>query len=200
MLCVHCRASPYPQSCHTNSQLTSHPNAVCTYCCHPPVLYCCVVLLLSQLPSRLEVLSRLREEKAEAAALRDEPAALRIDAEAEARARLQAMRKQEGAKQQQAKAAKAQQQGEQQQQQEQQPCATAAADDAAAAPDASTAMPGAADGAGADADAAGAAADVDPYAGMDPRQRKLAELKAKLAAARKANEGAVIAERKREKV
>jgi hypothetical protein len=41
---------------------------------------------------------------------------------------------------------------------------------------------------------------VDPYAGMSERERKLAELQARLRQSRKANQNAVIAERRREKV
>jgi hypothetical protein len=41
---------------------------------------------------------------------------------------------------------------------------------------------------------------VDPYAGMNPKQHKLYELKQKMNAARKANENAIIAERKRQRV
>lgn len=41
---------------------------------------------------------------------------------------------------------------------------------------------------------------VDPYAGMTKRERKLAELQARLRQSRKANQNAVIAERRREKV
>lgn len=40
---------------------------------------------------------------------------------------------------------------------------------------------------------------MDPYAGMTERQRKLAELQARLRQSRKANQNAVIAERRREK-
>lgn len=41
---------------------------------------------------------------------------------------------------------------------------------------------------------------MDPYAGMNERQRKLAELQARLRQSRKANQNAIIAERRREKV
>ena len=41
---------------------------------------------------------------------------------------------------------------------------------------------------------------VDPYAGMSERQRKLHELQARMKQSRKANQNAVIAERRREKV
>jgi hypothetical protein len=41
---------------------------------------------------------------------------------------------------------------------------------------------------------------VDPFAGMSERERKLAELQARLRQSRKANQNAVIAERRREKV
>lgn len=167
--------------------------AACTYKRHvagdstEPALCCLHV----QLPSRLEVLTRLRAEKAEAAALRVDPLGTAVDAQQESLARLQAL----------------------QQQQQQQPGKAVAAEDpqqaskaAAANNTAATvgdilaaddsAAPAVAAGAG---DAEGGAAD-DPYAGMNPRQRKLYELKQKMQAARKSNEKAIIAERKRQRV
>lgn len=55
---------------------------------------------------------------------------------------------------------------------------------------------------GGEEDAAGAAAEEggDPYANMSARQRKLHNLRLKLGQSRKANQAAVIAEKKREKV
>lgn len=153
-------------------------------------------MLCVQLPSRLEVLTRLRAEKAEAAALRHDPLGSAIDSQQESLARLQALR---------------------QQQQQQQPgnAAPALAADAdattigqpigkegstaAAEPAAdTTALNGSEEEAGSAAAENGAVA--DPFVDMNPRQRKLYELKQKMQQARKANENAIIAERKRQRV
>jgi hypothetical protein len=153
------------------------------------------VVAVLQLPSRLEVLTRLRQEKAEAAALKQDPLGTTVDAKSESLARLQALRQQ-----QQPGAA-----GTTQQQQD----ADVAEDgpspsgrDAAAGADGG--VTAAADGSGSDGDAAAAVGEGepagDPCAGMNPRQRKLYELKQKMQQARKANENAIIAERKRMRV
>lgn len=152
-----------------------------------------------QLPSRLEVLTRLRQEKAEAAALKQDPLNTFVDAKSESLARLQALRQQQ--------APKAAPGSMQQQQQDAEP-------DGGSRPAAAGAGDGsngaaavvAADAGGSDEDEDAAAADGegggggDPYAGMNPRQRKLYELKQKMQQARKANENAIIAERKRMRV
>eukprot|EP00879_Flechtneria_rotunda_P020196 GHRR01021237.1.p1 GENE.GHRR01021237.1~~GHRR01021237.1.p1 ORF type:complete len:460 (+),score=131.15 GHRR01021237.1:104-1381(+) len=145
-----------------------------------------------QLPSRLEMLIRLRDEKAEAAKLQQDPLGTAVDTEQEALARLQTIR-------------------QQQQQDGPSTGGRGAADDSsgggrqcrAAAADCQGVSDGDADkagpsGSGAAAEQAHGALD-DPYAGMNPRQRKLYELKQKMQQARKANENAIIAERKRER-
>jgi hypothetical protein len=145
------------------------------------------------------VLTRLRQEKAEAAALKQDPLGTVVDAKSESLARLQALKQQQqpkaaGATQQQQQNADAAEDG---------PSTTGGG--AAAGAGGGAAAAAAADGSGSDGDAA-AAADVegepagDPYAGMNPRQRKLYELKQKMQQARKANENAIIAERKRMRV
>jgi hypothetical protein len=147
-----------------------------------------------QLASRLEELTRIKAEKvAEAAALRSDPLGTAIDTTQEARARLAALRQQEQQQKQQAQppAAAADSDSEQQQQQEAPSGSGRGAAAAAAA-------------AGDDEDAAaaedGEGGGGDPYAGMNARQRKLYELKQKMQQARKANENAIIAERKRQRV
>jgi hypothetical protein len=155
-----------------------------------------------QLASRLEELTRIKVEKAaEAAALRADPLGTAIDTTQEARARLAALRQQEQ-QQKQAKpaaaaAAAADSDGEQQQQQAASGSGRGAAaaeaagdDDAAAAADEEAYAAGDGEGGGGG----------DPYAGMNARQRKLYELKQKMQQARKANENAIIAERKRQRV
>jgi hypothetical protein len=171
-----------------------------------------------QLASRLEVLNRLRQEKAELAALKQDPLGTVVDSKSESLARLQALRQQQAPK------AVAAGGGGSSSQQQQQEAAAADADvgggggpsgsgrAAAAAADGSNGAAAAAAAAGGgeeDAAAAAAAgsdgeeeegAGGDPYAGMNPRQRKLYELKQKMQQARKANENAIIAERKRMRV
>jgi hypothetical protein len=156
---------------------------------------------LLQLPSRLEMLTRLRQEKEEAAALKQDPLNLVVDAKQESLARLQALRQQQPPK---AAAGSSQQQAE-----DDGPSSSARAAAADAAGDSQAAAAAAADqadGAGGSSgdDAAAAEEDEgvggDPYAGMNSRQRKLYELKQKMQQARKANENAIIAERKRMRV
>eukprot|EP00879_Flechtneria_rotunda_P030282 GHRR01032897.1.p1 GENE.GHRR01032897.1~~GHRR01032897.1.p1 ORF type:complete len:300 (+),score=104.60 GHRR01032897.1:210-1109(+) len=150
------------------------------------------LIVVLQLPSRLEMLIRLRDEKAEAAKLQQDPLGTAVDTEQEALARLQTIR-------------------QQQQQDGPSTGGRGAADDSsgggrqcrAAAADCQGVSDGDADkagpsGSGAAAEQAHGALD-DPYAGMNPRQRKLYELKQKMQQARKANENAIIAERKRER-
>ncbi|WIA11546.1 hypothetical protein OEZ85_011655 [Tetradesmus obliquus] len=152
-----------------------------------------------QLASRLEELMRIKAEKAaEAAQLRSDPLGTAVDTTQEARARLAALRQQEQQQQQQARpaAAAADSDGEQQQQQ-QAPSGSGRGAAAAAAADAAEDEQEAA--AAADADADGEEGGGDPYAGMNARQRKLYELKQKMQQARKANENAIIAERKRQR-
>lgn len=148
------------------------------------------------MPSRLEVLTRLRAEKAEAAALREDPLGTAVDAQQESLVRLQALRQQQ--QQQPAQAAAAASDDAQQD-------SRAAPEEAAAAgATGDAAADGSADGASSAAAGAGDAGDGqavgDPYANMTPKQRKLHELKQKLQQARKANENAIIAERKRQRV
>lgn len=166
-----------------------------------------VMLPVLQLASRLEVLNRLRQGKAELAALKQDPLGTVVDTKSESLARLQAMRQQ-----QQPKAAG----GSQQQQQQEEadaggggggPSSSGRAAAAYGSSGAAVAAAAAAAGGGGEEDAAAAASDGeeegaggDPYAGMNPRQRKLYELKQKMQQARKANENAIIAERKRMRV
>jgi hypothetical protein len=146
-----------------------------------------------QLASRLEEFTRIKAEKvAEAAALRSDPLGTAVDTTQEARARLAALRQQEQQQKQATPAAAADDDddGEQQQQQEA-PSGSGRGATAAAAADAEDEAAAAADGGGGGG---------DPYAGMNARQRKLYELKQKMQQARKANENAIIAERKRQRV
>lgn len=153
------------------------------------------ILHVVQLPSRLEVLSRLRAEKAEAAALREDPLGTAVDPQQESLARLQALR---GQQQPNRLAASHHRSNS----------AEAPADGAAAGVGSQTAEAVAEQEAGAAADSqaaaaeneAGVAAVGDPYANMNSRQRKLYELKQKMQQARKANENAIVAERKRQRV
>lgn len=163
-----------------------------------------------QLPSRLEALNRLRQEKAEAAALRADPLGTAVDATQEARARLAALRQQEQQHKQPSQAALQQQQ---QAGLEDGPSSTGkAADDdgvggaagsrheQAVGAAAAAGEDGTGEGVAAEGDDGGGGAVGDPYAGMNARERKLYELKQKMQQARKANENAVIAERKRQRV
>ena len=158
-----------------------------------------------QLAARLEANARIAAEKQELAALKTNPAA--VDPDAESRARLEAIKQRKagggggggapaGADAGEAEAAARpakrardgaqQQQQQQQQQEEEQEAQPGAAADAAAA-----------GGSGGGEDGGGGG---DPFEGLSARQRKLLELRQKLSQCRKANEHAVIAERKRMQV
>lgn len=174
-------------------------------CLPAPVSLLCMLPVL-QLASRLEVLNRLRQEKAELAALKQDPLGTVVDTKSESLARLQAMRQQ-----QQPKAVAAGGSSSQQQQQLEEADADAggggpSSSGRAAAADGSNGTAVAAAAAGGGEEDAAAASDGeegaggDPYAGMNPRQRKLYGLKQKMQQARKANENAIIAERKRMRV
>lgn len=167
----------------------------------------CTCLCVLQLASRLEVLTRLRAEKAEAAALKQDPLNTVVDGKQESLARLQALRQQQQQPKQ-AAAASTPQDGEGA---DDGPSTSGRADAAAAGVQGGAAAAAAAgvqsDGGGGSGedgkDAAAAGEDGgggDPYAGMNARQRKLFELKQKMNQARKANENAIIAERKRMRV
>ncbi|KAF8070918.1 PCKR1 [Scenedesmus sp. PABB004] len=170
-----------------------------------------VIADCGQLPSRLEMLERKRAEKAEAAALMHDPLGIAVDAKQESLARLQALRQREQG----APAAAAAPGGDAAPSSSGRGgdggdggaaaggsgggAAAAAADAQPGDGDGAAAPAGGDDGGGGDGGGGGEVEVADPYAGMNARQRKLAELKHKLAAARKANEGAVIAERKRQR-
>lgn len=159
---------------------------------------------LAQLASRLEALKKVRQEKEELAKLKQDP--IQVNPDEESLNRLQQMRQRlqqlpqkqqraaEGSSEQVAEAAPA--------------AATGAASSSAAAgsqqpQEDADAVNGTAEGISEDGDqqqAVDAGAEgADPYAGMSARQRKLHELKQKLQQSRKANENAIIAERKRMK-
>jgi hypothetical protein len=163
-------------------------------------LHLCALL---QLPSRLEMLMRLRAEKEEAAALKQDPLNLVVDAKQESLARLQALRQQQLPK---AAAGSSQQQadGDDGPSSSGRAAAAGAAGDSQAAAAAAAADEADVAGGSSGDDAAAAEGDGggggDPHAGMNPRQRKLYELKQKMQQARKANENAIIAERKRMRV
>jgi hypothetical protein len=154
----------------------------------------------SQLPGRLETAAKLKQEKEELEALKKDPTAVNPDDES--RRRLEQIKQRVGG------VGRA-------------PAAAAADEDegggggggaarakrareeheaAAAAPASGNGGAGEEDG----GDEGGAAAEDggsgDPFAGMSARQRKLMELRSKLQQCRKANEHAVIAERKRMQV
>jgi DNA segregation ATPase FtsK/SpoIIIE-like protein len=170
-------------------------NAVAYSCLHcrsdSIILLHGVIVLLMQLASRLEELTRIKAEKvAEAAALRSDPLGTAINTTQEARARLAALRQQEQQqKQQQAQPAAAAADSDGEQQQQEAPSGSGRAAAAAADDEGDAAAAEGGEGGGG-----------DPYAGMNARQRKLYELKQKMQQARKANENAIIAERKRQRV
>jgi hypothetical protein len=165
----------------------------------------CTCLCVLQLASRLEVLTRLRAEKAEAAALKQDPLNTVVDGKQESLERLQALRQQQQQPKQ-AAAASTPQDGEGA---EDGPSTSGRADAAAAGVEGGAAAAAGVQsdgggGSGEDGEDAAAAGEDggggDPYAGMNARQRKLFELKQKMNQARKANENAIIAERKRMRV
>lgn len=150
-----------------------------------------------QLAGKLETLMKLKQQKEELAKLKEDPT--KIDADAESRRRIQQLR---GTTVQNADVAAATGAD----------VAAAAAADAAAAtgrPAEARAPAAVADGADvaatagsaeeADGEAAPHEEAVDPTVGMTPAQKKLFELKQKLQQARKANQHAVVAEKKRER-
>ncbi|GBF98417.1 peptidyl-prolyl cis-trans isomerase-like [Raphidocelis subcapitata] len=154
------------------------------------------ILDCGQLPGRLETLARLRQEKEEAEKLKQGPVA--VDPDEESRQRLQRIKGLQGGGKGGAAAAAAAapdggdgdgQAGERQPKRRRGGEGEEAAAPEAAGGDEEEAEEG---GAG-----AGDGSVADPFAGLSARQRKLMELRSKLQQCRKANEHAVIAERKR---
>mmetsp|Transcript_29203 Transcript_29203/g.64548 ORF Transcript_29203/g.64548 Transcript_29203/m.64548 type:complete len:498 (-) Transcript_29203:188-1681(-) len=148
-----------------------------------------IVADCGQLPSKMQMLLKLKAEKEELAKLKADPIAL--DPDAESRRRLAELKAPLQPSGQQAKAAAAD---------------GAAASKGDAAPEQATRPDdGAAAAAGGGAEMSGEDEDealpegADPYANMNPRQRKLYELRQKMQQCRKANQSAVIAEKKRNK-
>ncbi|KAL6762226.1 cyclophilin-like domain-containing protein [Haematococcus lacustris] len=157
------------------------------------------VMDCGQLPGRLEVLKRIQLEKEEAAANRANP--LQLDVDAEARKRLAEMKAQLQSKA-----------GEPDvpEQLELEPDAASAG--ATRKPSSQPMQPRASErqegadqaeqGEGQDSGSGGRESEgegADPYASLSSRQRKLLELRQKLQQSRKANQAAVISEKKREK-
>ncbi|KIY98204.1 pre-mRNA-splicing factor SYF2 [Monoraphidium neglectum] len=160
----------------------------------------CVIADCGQLPGRLETLSKLKQEKEELAKLKEDPTAVNPDDEA--LKRLQQIKQRQQARPAAAAAAAAADEedgergGREQQQQRQAKRPREGGEGGDAAEDGA----GGEEGGDAEEDGAGgaeAAAGGDPFAGLSARQRKLMELRQKLQQCRKANEHAVIAERKR---
>jgi hypothetical protein len=140
----------------------------------------------------------LKAEKEELAKLAEDP--LKVNTDEEARKRLQNLRNQQQ---------QFQQRQRQQQEPEEEDAELAGRAGTAAAADGDPSVSGrggedeAADrgaGSGAEAEGEEGSEAADPYAGMSARQRKLHDLRQKLQQCRKANEHAIIAERKRMKV
>jgi hypothetical protein len=143
-----------------------------------------------QLPGRLEVATKLKAEKEELEALKKGPVA--VDADEESRRRLEQIKQRGGG----GRAAAVEGGGGGGGGQPGKRVREEAEAEAAAAEPRSTAAGEDAGEEGGEATAGGA----DPFAGMSARQRKLIELRSKLQQCRKANEHAVIAERKRMQV
>jgi peptidylprolyl isomerase len=175
-----------------------------------------VVADCGELPSRRQLLAKVRAERAEEAALREDPTA--VDPDQEARARLRALREGAagggGARARGAPAIPVKTAQEELREIEAAERAAAAAAAAAALPEgfeepeaAAAAGPGRdseaggeAGGAGADADADAGAGAGDPTAGMSARQRRLHDIKQRMHQARRANESAVVAEKKKQQL
>lgn len=153
------------------------------------------------------MLARKRAEKAEEAALRADPLGTAVDSKQESLARLQALRQQQ--QQYMAKSTPATKRAaEQQLGQEGEPAAAGAASTVIDDDDDEPSTTGRHEEAAAAAEeeeqpGGGGAANgelPDPYAGMTAKQRKLHEIKQKMKQARKANEDATIADKKRQRV
>eukprot|EP00887_Chlorella_sp_A99_P006252 scaffold3.g6252.t1 len=178
----------------------------------------CAIADCGELPSRRQILARLRAEKAEAAAARQDPQY--VDPDAESLQRLKRLRGEGGGTPPPARppipfrtaqdelreleeaeeAARAVARAA-----EEAAAAAAAADGEAAAGGAGGAPAGAPAGApetGAEGEGESGAPHFpparDPTEGMDPRQKKLWELQQRMRKARKANETAVVAEKRRQ--
>jgi pre-mRNA-splicing factor SYF2 len=160
-----------------------------------------VVADCGELPSRRQLQARARAEREEDEELRREPVAV-PDPDEEARQRLKALRERSGGaiktaqeelKELEAKQARSRQQDRQKRE------AEAEADEASAAARAPAALQEAIEPPGEGSGEEGAPA-PDPTAGMNARQRKLYDLQQRIRQARKANEGAAVAERKREQL
>jgi hypothetical protein len=150
------------------------------------------------------MLARKRAEKAEEAALRADPLGTAVDSKQESLARLQALRQQQ--QQYMAKSTPAAKRAaEQQLGQEGEPAAAGAASTAIDDDEPSTTGRHEEAGAAAEEEQPGGGGAAngelpDPYAGMTAKQRKLHEIKQKMKQARKANEDATIADKKRQRV
>ena len=178
-----------------------------------------VIADCGQLAGRLEAVEKLQQRREELAALKAAPEA--VDLDGEAKRRLEALRqRQAGARGAGTSGARQDQQEQQQQQRQQededeeqrqqqqqrgrgQQQQRGSGDDGEAGGSGrggGGSGSGDEDGGGGAGGAGGGAggAGGDPYAGLSARQRKLMELRQKLSQCRKANEHAVIAERKRE--
>ena len=158
--------------------------------------------MFAQLPGRLEALARVRQEKEELEQLKQDPTAVNPDDESVRRLQQIKQRHQRPA------AAAAAAGGDAGAQQQQEAGGEAEAAEEEARQRRAGLGAGGGGGSGAeegDEDAGGgeggaAAGGADPFAGLSARQRKLMELRQKLQQCRKANEHAVIAERKRMQV
>ena len=183
-----------------------------------------IIVECGELPSRRQILAKIRAEQADEAQLRQDPNA--IDLDEEARQRLRALR--EGAAKAKRPAFRTAQDELRELEEVEQAAAAAAA--AAAKADSGgasdeeegrepqdgpsrkrprrgkssndnnrgTSGVGTAQGGAEAAGEEGGDGGVDPFAGMNARQRKLAELQQKMRQARRANESAVIVEKKKE--
>uniref|UniRef100_A0A7R9VHV7 peptidylprolyl isomerase n=1 Tax=Chlamydomonas euryale TaxID=1486919 RepID=A0A7R9VHV7_9CHLO len=162
-----------------------------------------------QLPSRMQTLLKLKKEKEELAKLKENPLQV-LDPDEASRKRLQEMQAAAEPKRRAAPVAAAQSAGESAGGDDAQPSggqvAAAPGHDAqrstasgAGASEDAGGSSGRLDGDNGDEDDAGPADGVDPYAGMNARERKLHELRARLNQCRKANQTAVVAEKKRQK-
>ncbi len=155
---------------------------------------------MAQLPSRLQTLLKLKQEKEELAKLKSDDPLKTLDPDEASRRRLQEMK------------------DAAQQRQTATPAKLAAIRDDDDEDRLPASRPGAAKPAAATEEVEGAAGSaqqlegqgdeedegpvegVDPFAGMNARQRKLYELRQRLQQSRKANQTAVVAEKKRQKV
>ncbi len=155
-----------------------------------------------QLPSKRQIMAKILREREEAAAMKQDP--VFVDPDAEARARLQALKAGGAAPPPPFKTA----QDELRELEERERAAEEARQAAAAAaqrpqdgaaPAAAPALPeDGIEGEGGGEQEGGGVGCVDPTAGMNARQRKLHELQQRMKAARKANEHAVVAEKRKQ--